>query len=49
MAVFLLLPNKKVMVHLADVLNILYNAYIYLQGHTCLSKPYLPYGSFQSP
>jgi len=35
MDVFLLLPNKTVMVHLTDVLTILYNAYIYIYIYIC--------------
>lgn len=35
MDVFLLLPNKTVMVHLPDVLTMLYNGYIYIYIYIC--------------
>lgn len=46
MDVFLLLPNKNVMVYIADVVSVLYTAYVRWQGPPCQT---MPHGSFQSP
>lgn len=46
MDVFLLLPNKNVMVYIANVVSVLYTAYVRWQGLPCQT---MPHGTFQSP